>query len=223
MKNKVVRHILLFFLPLLGAWFLKVWFATCRVRVHNTEWLDEAEASGRPIVRTCWHYCALGFFAVNWQRSMVVMISASKDGEYLARVIERLGFAVVRGSSNVGGARAARELIRELRLGKHAGLVADGSQGPARIMQSGPVLLAAKSGGIVLPVLYSVSRYFTFNTWDRLVLPKPFSVIDVFYGEPYVVPEEKKAGGLKVCRAELEERLNTLYDEVWALQGKKEH
>jgi hypothetical protein len=45
----------------------------------------------------------------------------------------------------------------------------------------------------------------------------------VFYGEPYVVPEEKKAGGVKICRAELEERLNALYDEVWALQGKKEH
>lgn len=223
MKRGVVRTILLFFLPLLGSWFLKVWFATCRVRIHNAEWLDEAEASGRPIVRTCWHYCALGFFAVNWQCSMVVMISASNDGEYLARIIERLGFAVVRGSSNAGGARAARELIRELRSGKHAGLVADGSQGPARVMQSGPVLLAAKSGGVVLPVLYSVSRYFTFSTWDRLVLPKPFSTIDVFYGEPYMVPEEKKTGGLKACRGELEKRLNALYDEVWSLHGKKEH
>lgn len=127
------------------------------------------------------------------------------------------------GATNRRGAKAAIELIRELRSCKHCGLVADGSQGPARIAQAGPLLLAGKSGGIVLPMAYSASCYITFKTWDRLILPKPFSTIDVFYGKPFMIPNEVKAGDLEDYRPKLENSLNVLYEEAWSLHGKKEH
>ena len=151
------------------------------------------------------------------------MVSPSNDGDYLARLIERLGFSAVRGSSNRRGAKAAIELIRLLRSGKNCGIVADGSQGPARKAQAGPLLLAGKSGGVVLPMAYSASKYITFKTWDRLILPKPFSTIDVFYGKPFTIPEDVKAGNLEEYQPKLQNSLNALYSEAWRMQGREEH
>jgi len=223
MKTNLGRRLSLFFLPLLVAGVVRLWYSTCNVRLHNTKWCEEAEQSGQPVVRTCWHYCVLGIFAVYRRNPLVIMVSASKDGEYLARLLEKLNFSVVRGSSNKRGAQAAKKLIRELRNGKNCGLVADGSQGPAKVAQSGPLMIAGKTGGIVLPMVYSASRYITFNTWDRLILPKPFSTIDVYYGKPMTVPAGVKANNLEGYRDDLENRLNELYDEVWLLQGKTSH
>lgn len=223
MKKSLGRRLNLFLLPLLVAVVVRLWYATCKVRLHNTKWCEEAEQSGSPVVRTCWHYCVLGIFAVYRRNPLVIMVSGSKDGEYLARLMEKLNFSVVRGSSNRNGAQAAKQLIRELRNGKNCGLVADGSQGPAKVAQSGPLLIAGRTGGVVLPMAYSANRYFTFNTWDRLILPKPFSTIDVYYGQPLTVPAEVKANDLEEYRDDLEKRLNTLYDSVWALQGKTSH
>lgn len=223
MKNNLGRRLSLFFLPLLVAVVVRLWYSTCKVRLHNTKWCEKAEQSGQPVVRTCWHYCVLGIFAVYRRNPLVIMVSASKDGEYLARLLEKLNFSVVRGSSNKRGAQAAKKLIRELRDGKNCGLVADGSQGPAKVAQSGPLMIAGKTGGVILPMVYSASRYFTFNTWDRLILPKPFSTIDVYYGEPMNVPAGVKVNNLEGYRDDLENRLNDLYDEVWSLQGKTSH
>ena len=223
MKKGIPRKISLFLVPLICAPIIRIWYSTFQVRVHNIAWRKEAEESGRPIVRTSWHCCVLGLFAIYKRTPLVLMISASSDGDYLARLVEILGFSTVRGSSNKRGAKAAIELIRKLRSGKHCGLVADGSQGPARIAQSGPLLLAGKSEGIILPMIYSASRYFTFKTWDRLILPKPFSKIDVFYGKPFTLPQRVKAGELEFYRPKLENSLNALYEDAWSLYGKTEH
>lgn len=223
MKLSIGQRVALVIVPRLGEWFIRLWFATCRIRVHDPHVMEQLDASGRPIVAASWHYCVLGIFAIFKNVPAVFMISASKDGEYLARLAERLGFSVVRGSSNRKGASAAKELIRELRAGKNCGLIADGSQGPARIAQSGPLLLAARSEGTVLPLLYSSSSYFSFKTWDRMILPKPFSVIDLFYGSPISVPKDIKTGNLEEYRKKLEEDLNDLYDRAWQQQGREMH
>ncbi|MBM9605833.1 lysophospholipid acyltransferase family protein [Desulfopila inferna] len=217
------RKAALLVVPVVGSWFFRLWYSTCRKRFHNREKLRDLLDGGKPIVGTCWHYCALGIFALAKEFPAVLMISASKDGEVLAKMTEHLGFSAVRGSSNRKGVRAAKELIREMRKGKNSGIVADGSQGPARIAQSGAIYIAARSGGTVLPMLYSVSRYFTFNSWDRLILPKPFSTINIFFGNPLPVPENVKADDLEDYRVRLENSLNELYEHAWQVYGKTEH
>lgn len=223
MKLSLGRRLSLIFLPLLVSGLVRLWYSTCTVRLHNLKWCEEAERSGYPVVRTCWHYCILGIFAVYRRNPLVLMVSASKDGEYLARLLEKLNFSVVRGSSNRRGTLAAKQLIRAVRSGNNCGLVADGSQGPAKVAQAGPLLIAGKTGGVVLPMMYSANRYFTFKTWDRLILPLPFSTIDVYYGRPMSVPAELRAHELEGYREDLEQRLNGLYDTVWSLQGKVAH
>ena len=190
---------------------------------HHPNYREEIENIDRPVVITGWHYSVLGFITFAKKITMTVMVSASEDGDYVAALVRRVGFAVVRGSSNRKGMIAAKELIREMRKGKNAAIVADGSQGPARVLQSGPLLLAAKSGRVVFPVVWSASHYFAFDTWDRLVLPKPFSKLDFVYGEPFFLPEGLKANQLEEYRLELENRMNELYEEAWAIYGKSTH
>ena len=110
-----------------------------------------------------------------------------------------------------------------MRSGHHAALVADGSQGPARVAQAGSVVLASHVGAPILPMLWSCNRYKRFGSWDGTALPLPFSRIDFFYGEPLLVPPALKEEQVEEYRLELEKRLNDLYAKAWALQGKAEH
>ncbi len=223
MKNGWRRRLALVVLPLLAAWLLKLWFFTCRKRIRNREYLQEALATKRPVLFTSWHYSILNIVLLAGKIPMTLMVSSSNDGDLLALMLQRLGFSVVRGSSHRKGMIAAKELIREMRAGKNSGVVADGSQGPAMIAQAGPLLLAAKSGRIVLPINCSASRYFTFKSWDRLILPRPFSSIDFVYGKPIYLPEGVRASSLDEYRDTLEIALNEVYREAWDLHGKEKH
>lgn len=223
MMRQVGRRIALFFIPLLSSWLIRLWFSTCRITIHNGTYREQAERRGKPIIGTCWHYAIIGIFSFYREMPLVLMISSSKDGDFLTRMAELLNFSVVRGSSNRKGAVAAKELIRELRKGKSAGLVADGSQGPARIAQGGALLLAAKTDATILPMLWSASSYFALNTWDKLIIPKPFARIDLFYGKPVILPETFTMAGSEEYRKDLEMNLNSIYEDAWLLHGKKFH
>ncbi len=190
---------------------------------HARGYKEAAENEGLPLVVTTWHYATFFFPMYTMKMRVAIMVSASRDGDFVAAVLEQLGFSVVRGSSNRKGLVAAKKLIREMRAGMSSGLVADGSQGPARVAQAGPLLLAAKSGKIILPVLWSASSYFSFNTWDRLSIPKPFSKIEIVYGKPLYLPDGLKANQLEEYRLQLEERLNGIYAQAWRMQGKDSH
>lgn len=217
------RRLVLMILPPLAAWLLRLWFLTCRQRLHNKEYLQEVLDTKRPIVFSSWHYSILNIVLLAGHFPLTLMVSSSNDGDLLALMLKRLGFSVVRGSSHRKGMIAAKELIREMRAGVSSGVVADGSQGPAMVAQSGPLLLAAKSGRIVLPINCSASKYFVFKSWDRLILPRPFSRIDFVYGKPIYLPEGVKASGLSEYRDTFEAALNTAYRQAWNLQGKEHH
>lgn len=198
-------------------------FCTYCVKVHGQKYWDQIERSGNPAVGSFWHYSV--FFSLYFMRkkSGVAMVSPSKDGEFVSRIVQGLGYETVRGSRNRGGLQAIKSLIRHMRNGKNAAIVADGSQGPARVVQAGCILLASRAKAPVLPFLWSCSRYKRFSSWDGTVLPLPFSQVDFFYGEPLDVPEKIKKDEVEKYRLILEQRLNDLYDEAWALHGVREH
>ncbi len=122
------------------------------------------------------------------------MVSASRDGEYLARLAEQFGFETVRGSRNKKGVQGLKAMLRAVQNGNSAAIVADGSQGPPKIVQAGAILLAARTGAPIIPMIFAASRYFTINSWDRTIIPKPFSRIDFYYGEPLFVTGKPAAG-----------------------------
>ncbi len=198
---------------------IRIWFATCRIKVRNDAplWEHAARDTG---IAAFWHYSFLYFFYYFRKYPAAVMVSASRDGEYIAQVARLLGHVPVRGSSNRGGVKALREMIELLQQGRNSAIVADGSQGPARRVQPGCILMASKSGKPIFPMAWAANRCLVFKSWDRTVVPLPFATIVLHHGEPLSVPPALSSAQIEDYRLELEQRLNRLYEEVWREVGR---
>lgn len=209
--------------PPLLAFLMRIWFATCRVTVHNPGNLFQPGDKGKRAIASFWHYSIIYTFYYLRKYSATVMVSASKDGEYIARLAAEFGFDSVRGSKNNKGVTALKAILRAVRDGDCGAIVADGSQGPARIAQPGAILLASRTGVPVVPMAWSSSGHFSVKSWDRTAIPKPFSRVDFFYGEPLAVPQKLNAEEIEQYRLLLEKRLNELYASAWSIHSRVEH
>jgi len=223
MKNGVMHKIGVRVVPFLVAWLLRLWFASCRIREHGREGREAAMGRGKAVIAIFWHYSLIYVFYHLKKDSAAVLVSASEDGEYIAQLARQLNFTTVRGSRNRRGLRALKELIGCLESGEHVGIVADGSQGPPLVVQSGAIMMASKTGSPIMPMAWSASRYHVVRSWDRTALPKLFSQIDYYYGPPLEVPGNLDSQGIEHYRLQLEERLLELYRTAWAQHGRSTH
>jgi len=198
------------------------WFGTCPVQIRGQENLQKVLEQGAAVV-PFWHYSVFYMLYHLRQYPGVAMVSASKDGEYIARVAELLGFETVRGSANRFGVRALKGMVDHVKQGKNAGIVADGSQGPALKMQPGAIMLAAKSGSPIMPIVWTTKRYKAFNSWDHSVLPMPFSPIILQYGDLIYVEPKLNAEKIEAYRLQVEEAMNRMYQELWQEFGWDGH
>jgi lysophospholipid acyltransferase (LPLAT)-like uncharacterized protein len=168
-----------------------------------------------PVVVTIWHnrILFLGPCAPPELRpKLAVIISASRDGEYVADFIRHFNLQVVRGSSSRGGAKAFREMLRQLKDGVAAIVTVDGPRGPRYQPQAGAAGLAASSGLPILPVSLNAPKRWEAKSWDRLQIPRPFSRIEVVIGKPYHVPPELVDDREK-ARALIRDRLMEITDD----------
>jgi lysophospholipid acyltransferase (LPLAT)-like uncharacterized protein len=157
------------------------------------------------------------------REGIVTMASRSKDGDIIAGWLERNGYSVVRGSSSRGGSEALREMVRRVRAGSSAALTVDGPTGPPRRVQPGIVELARLTGGWILPITSSSARPRFLQSWDRYLLPRPFSRNVVVYGEAFAVPREgdpdvtadRIAGALDDATREADLRMGVTPPDVW--------
>lgn len=211
--------------PFIFGLLTRLLFATCRISWVGREHLEKLDREKQPFIAAFWHY---GVFLVlhlsRGKRKWVAMVSASKDGEYVARIVESFGFETVRGSRNRGAIGALKGMVKAVRdRGLSAAIVADGSQGPPLVAQPGAVLLASYSGTVVLPVGWAADRYWVFRSWDRTVLPKPFARVVVEIGEPLAVPGGLSSEGLEDWRLDLDRRLRAIYRRTWSGFGREGH
>ncbi len=208
--------------PRLYVGLTALWFGSCRLEIRGKENLDKMLAQGAAVV-PFWHYSVFYVLYHLRQYPGVAMVSASKDGEYIARVAELLGFETVRGSANRFGVRALKGLVDHVKKGKNAGIVADGSQGPPLKVQPGAVLLAAKSGSPIMPIVWAVKRYQAFNSWDHLVLPMPFSPMIIEYGDLIYVEPKLTSARVEEYRMQIETEMTAMYHRLWQEFGKSSH
>jgi len=128
-----------------------------------------------PIIAPFWHRCVFVAAHVFRDLQVRVMTSRSFDGEYIARIIQKLGFKAVRGSSSRGAVGALLAVRREVEEGFTVAFTIDGPRGPANIAKPAPILLAKLTGKPIVPFYIAVEDAWVLNTWDRLMIPKPFS------------------------------------------------
>ena len=181
-ENRSVGGKVLGFLVFL---FVAVWRATLRIRIVGEERQGEIMALGRPVLHASWHQrMVLGIFRFPF-RGVVTMASRSKDGDVIAAFLLFWGFRAVRGSSSRGGSEALSEMIDVLKgTTRWAALTPDGPRGPARRSKPGLHRLALALDAPVLPVGTSSTRPRFLRSWDRYLLPLPFSRNVVVFGEP---------------------------------------
>lgn len=136
-----------------------------------------------------WHRCVLPATYLFRNRNLAVMTSRSNDGEYIAGVIQKFGYTAVRGSSSRGGATALLALRTLLQNNGSAVFTVDGPRGPRYVAKRGPILLASMTGKPIIPFYVAVKRAWILDSWDRFVIPKPFSRIHTHFGAKiYVSP-----------------------------------
>ena len=184
--------------------------ATLRWRTEGFEHFDHIAAAGQYPIMAFWHGRIMPATYYFRDRGIVVMTSENFDGEWIARIIERFGFATSRGSSSRGGIRALLQLKRQMAAGNPAGFTVDGPRGPSRVAQPGAVWLAKATGNPVLPFHLEASRQWTIGSWDRMQIPKPFATVSIVIGEPFYVAPDADAKAIEHGRRLLEERLKAL-------------
>lgn len=150
----------------------------------------EKEPSTRPAIYCFWHRCVFACGYLFRGHGIRVLTSRSYDGEYIARIIERLGFRAVRGSSSRGAVQSLRELQRELEQGEFVAFTIDGPRGPRYVAKPGPIHLARVTGAPIFCFYVAVERAWILNSWDAFIIPKPFSRVHCYVRSPISVPAE---------------------------------
>ena len=175
-------------------------------KVAGANHYDELVRLGRPPILALWHGRILPATLYWRHRGIVAITSENFDGEWIARLMRRFGFRAARGSTSRGGSRALVQLRRELSAGNTTAFTVDGPRGPARVAQPGAVWLAGATGHPVLPFHIEADKHWTAGSWDRSVIPKPFSRVAVAIGSPIEV-SDTAAPTVAAKRHELEAAL----------------
>ncbi len=176
-----------------------------RYEVHNLAALRvarERAPDGR-VIYCCWHGSLLPVGYLCRGYGVRIMASRHRDGEISARVLERLGFRPIRGSTGRGGTLALLQALRSSGRGDLA-ITPDGPRGPREVFQAGAVFLAARSGLPLVPVGCDADRGWRLASWDRFLIPAPFARVRVVIGEPLFVPADAGGRGREELRARAE-------------------
>ena len=194
---------------------LRIWERTLRFQLD-----DRAGIAGKPVTQNyigaLWHNRLLVFPLVLRRffpnRNGAALISASRDGDLLTDAIERFGFDVVRGSSSRLGASALLQLSDTLAAGRDVVITPDGPRGPAYELGPGIIFLAQKTGAPVLPMNLEYSNCWRFKSWDRFILPRPFSRVRVIVGQPQHVRSTTTTDAFEAERLRLQIAMMSLVE-----------
>jgi lysophospholipid acyltransferase (LPLAT)-like uncharacterized protein len=178
-------------IPYLIKFLMTLITMTCRVRWHNKVVLDELTEQQQAWILSMWHNCSTFAPWAMRNRGLTCMVSASRDGEYVARLGALFGNDTVRGSSSKGSSGATRAVLKLLRSGKAVALTPDGPRGPKYQVQHGVLWLATAGNAPIVPFHIEASRQWVLNSWDNHRFPKPFSTIHIGMGDPVHVTRDE--------------------------------
>ena len=203
-------------LIVLGFWLYRLWARTLRLQVedpHNVV----AFIRSQPVIFAIWHNRLLMlprvFDPCFPTRQSYGLISASRDGDLIARFIARSGYGTIRGSSSRKGVIALRQLVDTLAADGNVLVTPDGPRGPVYQAGQGVVFLAQKSGAPVVPIHMEYSSCWRLKSWDRFVVPRPFATLRAIFGAPIVVPPIADPDQFEAERLRLQNAMMSLVEQ----------
>ena len=211
------QRIALWFISIAGELAIRMISSTMRYSSSAED--DVPDPSKLPEPRTIcpfWHRAIFTGAYVFRETGYAVMTSRSFDGEYIARIASSLGLTPVRGSSSRGAVRALLGMHKVIEAGNVAAFTIDGPKGPPYVAKPGPVLLARHTGAPIRCFYIAVSDYWTLNSWDKFVIPKPFSRAYIRWAAKIHVPPDADAATAQRCHDEMQAALErvTMFAEA---------
>ena len=203
-------------IPVIATPVISALAATWSWRIDGQHHLDALQAARQPCVLAVWHGRILPGLGWLRHRNLVALASENFDGEWIARILTRFGFTMVRGSSSRGGVRALVQLTAAMRDGRSTVITVDGPRGPARQAQAGAAWVAHRSRAPIVPFHIEANRHWTLPSWDAGQVPRPFSRVNVSVGPPLWVTAGDEAS-IERARVETETALAACVERATAM------
>ena len=155
-------------------------------------------------------WCYLGFYRTSNKRDIYVLASRHRDGSLIRGILGCMGVRSVAGSSSRGGVGSTKQLLACLRAGDHVAITPDGPKGPIHTVKPGVIKLAQLSGIAIYPMAIHADKCWRLKSWDRMIIPKPFSRVVITMGKPLTVERRLSDTGVDEQCELLEKMLNGL-------------
>lgn len=198
---------ILFLISYLAAFYMRLAFYTIRWEIRGDKAIYDFVSQGTSIIFLFWHGRML-MFPPYWHpqsHQTRVLVSQHRDGGILDAILSRFNLKTIRGSSSKGGSQAIRHILKLIQQGNHIAITPDGPRGPRMHFQSHAVKIASHSGAPLIPVTYSSAPCKFFQTWDRFLLPLPFTRGVILFGSPYSVNETNEERSKMILETSLNE------------------
>ena len=215
LRQRIVLRVIIF----AGYWFIQLVGPTLRICISREEGAQETVGQ-RPLIGSFWHACIIPATYMCRNLGVRVMSSYSYDGEYMGRIIRKFGFVAVKGSSSRNAVRALLGLRRALDEGWAVAFTLDGPRGPRYKVKPGPAALGKMSGVPLTMFHMGVDQAWMLNSWDRMMIPKPFSRVLVRFGKLIHVPADASDADIERCSEELQAALDRVREFAEANASK---
>jgi lysophospholipid acyltransferase (LPLAT)-like uncharacterized protein len=212
--KKKIKRIKFFFAGILGSLIIRLLIGTMRIIERPDNYPERIIRQGENVIFAFWHSFMLVPAYTARNLGIKIMISQHTDGEYITRVVERLGFTTIRGSTTRGGAKALLKMIKDSKEGTVLAITPDGPKGPRFTVQPGIVYLSQKTGFPIVPASLGLTSYWELPSWDKFRIPKPFSKAALICGEPIHIPPKLNKSEVEEYRILLEKRLKEMSIEA---------
>lgn len=177
-----------------------------RYQIVGQENLDVAGKMGEgSYLLALWHQNVILGILAKWGKNHLAISSRSADGDLTAKNLQWMGHQVIRGSSHRGGAQASLQIIREIRKNRRpCAITVDGPKGPAKISKPGVFHLASTLQIPIIPYTVVPTSFLVVSkSWDKMIVPLPFSKVYVIHGSPINIPKNFSAPELEVFQQQL--------------------
>ncbi len=167
--------------------FLKILHFTCKKRYH----FNKTKRSDLASIFVFWHgelmMLPFGYIEYRGSTNIDTIVSAHHDGEIATRLLKLIGGGTIRGSSTRGGMKAILQALKSIKEGRDVGITPDGPKGPRHSVADGAVLIAKKTNTPIIAMNVKASKSWRLKSWDRFMIPKPFSTLDFYYSDPFFI------------------------------------
>jgi lysophospholipid acyltransferase (LPLAT)-like uncharacterized protein len=190
-----------------------------KIRSAGEDEIRNLNRRGKRIVYVFWH--GQSFFLIKYMahRNIHLIASPSRDGRLGADVLKRFGYGIIFGSSHKSPIRAIIQSLQAMRRGRDMAIAVDGPRGPFHQAKPGALFLAKKMNASIVPTVTAALPAWTFRSWDRFVLPRPFARAAIVFGKPVLLSPDLSAETLEKESRMIEEELNRLTDLAGRMTG----